>query len=108
MKKAIPLSGSIKKHSFHQILASLHEQQKKGILTVKYEKIKKDIYIEDGYVIFASSNQNEDLLGVLLIKKGKITTEQRDESLKQSKKTGKRQGITLVELGYMSPQALFA
>jgi tetratricopeptide (TPR) repeat protein len=108
MEKEIPSSGSINQYSFFQILAFLNEQQKKGILTVTNNDIKKDIYIEDGHVIFVSSNQLEERLGVLLTKDGKITNEQRDESLRQSKKTGKRQGITLVELGYLSPKALFA
>ncbi|MCK5286205.1 MAG: DnaJ domain-containing protein [Thermodesulfovibrionia bacterium] len=107
MEKEIPSSGSIKQYSLYQILASLDEHQKKGILTVTNNDIKKEIYIEDGYVIFVSSNQLEERLGVLLTKDGKITNEQRDESLQQSKKTGKRQGITLVELGYLNPKTLF-
>ena len=45
MEKEIPSSGSIKQYSLYQILASLDEHQKKGILTVTNNDIKKEIYI---------------------------------------------------------------
>jgi curved DNA-binding protein CbpA len=107
LKKQLPYSGNIKKYSLHYILAYLNKKRIRGILTLKHEDIKKDIYVEDGYVVCASSNQDNERLGVLLVKEGKITTEQRDESLELSKKTGKRQGIILVERGYILPKDLF-
>ena len=107
MKKEIPASGSFKNYNLNQILAYLNKQQKKGILTVTDKNVRKNIYIEDGYIIFASSNKEEDRLGTLLVKEGKITPEQCDKSLKLSKEIGKRQGLTLVELGYLAPKDLF-
>src|SRR4030067_1295497 len=107
MKKEIPASGSFKNYNLNQILAYLNKQQKKGILTVIDKDVRKNIYIEDGYIIFASSNKEEDRLGTLLVKEGKITPEQCNKSLKLSKEIGKRQGLTLVELGYLSPHDLF-
>ncbi len=103
----MPASGSLKHYGFHQILAYLNKHQKRGILTITDNDIRKNIYIEDGHVIFASSNQDEERLGKLLVKAGKITPQQLDKSLKLSKEVGKRQGITLVELGYLSPNDLF-
>ncbi|MBI4698191.1 MAG: DUF4388 domain-containing protein [Nitrospirae bacterium] len=107
MKNEIPNSGSLKHYNIHQILAYLNKLQKTGILTIEDKKIKKTIYIENGFVIFASSNQVEDRLGMQLIRAGKITPEQRDKSLNLSKESNKRHGITLVELGYLTPKDLF-
>ena len=43
----------------------------------------------------------------MLIKAGKITMEQCDESVRLLKRTGKRQGAILVDLGYLTPKDLF-
>src|SRR3989338_3303795 len=107
MEKAIPYTGNLKEYSPYQILIFLNKKQKTGILTVEKVDIEKNIYIENGQIIFASSNQEEDRLGMQLVKSGKITPGQRDESLNVSKQANKRQGITLVELGYLSPKELF-
>jgi tetratricopeptide (TPR) repeat protein len=104
----IPASGTLKQYKLHQILTYLSEKQKNGILIVKDKNLKKNIYIENGCIIHASSNQNEDLIGVLLLKSGKITPQQRDKSLEVAKKTGKRIGMILIEGGYITPQDLFA
>lgn len=60
-----------------------------------------------GDAIFASSTYEDDRLGEMLIKAGKITMEQYDKSVELLKKSGKRQGAILVELGYLTPKDLF-
>lgn len=107
MEQEIPTTGNLKQYSLHQILTYLNKQQRRVILTIKAEKIKNSIYIEDSQVIFASTNRDEYRLGVLLMKANKITAEQRDESLELSKQTGRRQGIILVERGHITPKDLF-
>lgn len=88
--------------------ACLSERAKKtGILTVEEGDVKKCVFIEDGDVIFASSSKEEDRLGRMLVKSGKITSEQVAESLRLMRQTGKRQGISLVELGHITPKDLF-
>ena len=60
-----------------------------------------------GDAIFAASTFEDDRLGEMLIKAGKITVEQYDKSVEMLKKTKKRQGLILVELGYLTPKELF-
>jgi curved DNA-binding protein CbpA len=103
----IPATGDLKHYSFRQILTYLNKEEKTGILTLENKNVKKSIYIEDGDVIFASSNYDEDRFGRMLIKAGKITPEQCDESLKLSKEVNRRQGMVLVERGYLTPKDLF-
>lgn len=106
-KNEAPIKGSLKHYSLSQVLTYLNKQEKTGILTIEDKNVKKSIYIEDGYVVFASSNQGEDRLGEMLVRAGKLTPEQCDESLKLSKQTGKPQGMTLIELGYLTPKDLY-
>jgi tetratricopeptide (TPR) repeat protein len=103
----IPLTGKIKDMSLTKILVSLNRNRKTGTLIVKTPVFTKKVYLMKGDAIFASSTYEDDRLGEMLIKAGKITLEQYDESVELLKKTGKRQGAILVERGYLSPKDLF-
>jgi len=103
----VPLTGNIKDVSLTKILVFLNRNRKTGTLIVKTPVFTKKVYILKGDAIFASSTYEDDRLGEMLIKAGKITLEQYDESVELLKKTGKRQGAILVERGYLSPKDLF-
>lgn len=100
----IPLNGNMKDVGFPKLLVYLNRNRKTGILTVKTPSSTKKIYIHKGDAVFASSTDDDERLGETLIKMGKITLEQYDRSVEILKKTGKRQGDILVELGYLTPQ----
>ncbi len=91
---------------FPQILLDLHRNQKTGTLTVRTPGITKRVYVKKGQAIFASSTSEDDRLGETLIKLGQITYRQYEESVEILKKTGKKQGAILVELGYLTPKDL--
>ncbi len=103
----IPLQGSIKDTSLVRMLVHLNRSIKTGTLTVSTPSAIKKIYLKMGDVIFASSTYEDDRLGEMLLKAGKITIEQYDESVEILKATGKKQGAILVELGYLTPKELF-
>ncbi len=103
----IPLTGNIKDVSLTKIIVSLNRNRKTGTLIVKTPVFTKKVYLMKGDAIFASSTYEDDRLGEMLIKAGKITLEQYDESVELLKKTGKRQGAILVERGYLTPKDLF-
>ena len=103
----IPLTGNIKKISLIKILVYLNRNRMTGTLIVTTPVFTKKVYLMKGDAIFASSTYEDDRLGEMLIKAGKITLEQYDESVELLKKTGKRQGAILVERGYLSPKDLF-
>jgi hypothetical protein len=100
----IPLKGSIKDFSIASVLVSLNRNRKTGTLTVKTPSFTKKVYLHKGDAVFASSTNEDDRLGETLTKIGKITMEQYERSVELLKKTGKRQGEILVELGYLTPQ----
>jgi curved DNA-binding protein CbpA len=103
----ISLKGNIKDISLAKILAYLNRNRKTGTLIMKTPAFTKKIYMVKGDAIFASSTYEDDRLGEMLIKAGKITLEQYDASVELLKKAGKRQGAILVELGYLTPKELF-
>ena len=103
----IPLSGNTKENSLPGLLIHLNRKQKTGTLVVKTPLWTKKIYLAKGDAIFSSSTYEDDRLGEMLLKAGKITLEQYDESVEALKATGKRQGSILVGLGYLTPKDLF-
>ncbi len=103
----IPLKGNIKDISLVKILVPLNRNRKTGILSIKTPAFTKKAYINLGDAIFASSTYEDDRLGEMLLKAGKITVEQYDKSVEVLKSTKKRQGAILVELGYLTPKDLF-
>jgi curved DNA-binding protein CbpA len=97
----------LKKFNFPEILVHLHRSRKTGTLTVGIPTgVTKKVYLDKGNAVFASSTDEDDRLGEMLIKLGKITFEQYDKSVELLKQTGKRQGAILVELGFLTPKDL--
>jgi curved DNA-binding protein CbpA len=103
----IPLKGNLKDVSLTRILIELNRNAATGTLSVTASHFTKNIYIRGGNVIFASSTFEDDRLGEMLVKAGKISIEQYDRSVELLKTTRKRQGAILVDLGYITPKDLF-
>ncbi|MBI3391764.1 MAG: DnaJ domain-containing protein [Nitrospirae bacterium] len=68
---------------------------------------EKVVWLDEGMVVFATSNLGDDRLGEMLIRAGMITLDQYDESVRLIKETGKKQGVVLVEMGALTPKDLF-
>ena len=98
--------GLLKHFPLSDILLDLQRSEKTGLLEIRKDHIWKRIYIRNGDMIFASSNKEEDSLGETLLRAGRITFEQYDQSVELMKKTGKRQGTVLIELGVLKPMEI--
>jgi len=107
VKKLGVIGGSLADFSLSDIILGLHRSNRTGVLLVVKTPIRKSIYMEKGEMVFASSNDPADRLGILLQKEGKITKEQYYQAGKISEKTGKRIGSVLVELGWLDAKDLF-
>lgn len=108
---AIP-SSDITGSAVPSILNSIRAERKTGTAVFEYIEGKtahnavKKVYCRQGDVIFASSNLPADTLGGWFLRDGKITQQQHDASEEIVKKTGKKRGAVLVELGFITPHVL--
>lgn len=100
------ISGLLSHYQMSDILLDLKRSNKTGILEIIKHPVLKKIYIKNGDMIFATSNEDENRLGEFLLRVGKISHGQYLQSVDILKKTGKRQGTILVELGYLKPSDL--
>ena len=102
----LSIYGNLKHFPLSDVLLSLQRSEKTGVLEIKNGHICKKIYIRNGDIIFTASNFEEERLGEVLLKAGRITLEQYYHSVDAMNKTGKRQGTVFVELGYLTPKEL--
>jgi len=102
----ISTKGNIKDTPFPELLSAFYQKKATGVLLLKYEKIKKIIYIRDGRPIFVKSNLLNECLGRILVREKMITEEELNESVKLMKDSGRQQGTILIEMGAISPHNL--
>lgn len=102
----ISTKGNLRDTPFPELLAAFYQKGATGVLLLKYEKIKKIVYIRDGRPIFVKSNLLNECLGRVLVREKMITEEELNESVKLMKDSGRQQGTILIEMGAISPHNL--
>ena len=100
------ISGRLQHFPLADVLIDLQKSEKNGILEVTNGPVIKRIYIRTGDMVFAVSTQEEDRFVEVLLRAGKITTDQYYQLMNISQKKGKSPGAVLVELGYLKPEDL--
>jgi len=108
------LHGSLARQPFAHVLQRIYASRLSGALVLTSdkvdkkmgEKIKKIVYVENGYPIAARSNDPSECLGQILLQQRTISAETLAESLRQMKAGKKMQGELLVEMGALSPYNL--
>ncbi len=96
-------TGNLKTVAFPDILQLLSSGKKTGILVITKGNVQKEICFKDGNIIYAhSKNAEEDFLGNLLLKQGRISRVDLDRALYLHKSTGKKLGMVLVDMELFS------
>ncbi len=106
LHKLAPLSGSLANFRLADILIGLQRSLRNGTLRVTSGPVEKNIYLRNGDIIFARSNQKEERLGDILLREGRITQTAYDITAKLISMTGKKQGALLVEIKALEPKDL--
>jgi hypothetical protein len=100
-------TGNLKTVAFPDILQLLSTGKKTGVLTITKGEVQKDISFRDGNIIYASSrNSEEDFLGTLLLKRGRISKADLERALMLQKTSGKKLGMILVDMELFSREEI--
>jgi hypothetical protein len=89
-------SGKIGPMTFPALIQDLCAERHTGVLTLTDGGAEKAIFIEKGRIVFARSNEIEDRLGSLLIRRGLLTLRDLEDASYVSIATGQRLGGVLV------------
>lgn len=100
------LEGSLRAISMPDLLTFINLIKKTGVLTLHEGERTQKVFWEHGDIIFASSSDPEESLGAFLVRHGRITPEQNMKSGLMVE-PGKRQGRILVQMGILTPKALW-
>lgn len=87
------------------LLANHFKARSTGVLEVAAGAFLKRLYLEKGGVVFASSNDRNDRLGEMLIRRGVLAVPD-FYAASRAVVPGKRFGTVLVEMGLLSPEQL--
>jgi hypothetical protein len=107
---ALSLSGDFRDTPFSDVVAVLRLQKASGTLTCPAAGAGgKAIYVKNGQIIFATSQDERDRLGEILVRTGKITRAQLMKALEAHRKSAglKKIGAVFVEQGLVTPKDLF-
>lgn len=97
-----PPKGSLKRFAFPRLMREVARNKLTGSLYLLNGQTKKVVFFEDGQPVFVRSNVLSECLGQILSSEGLITQEQCEQTLEAIRRTGKKQGELLVEMGILS------
>ncbi|HUP48410.1 MAG TPA: DUF4388 domain-containing protein [Thermoanaerobaculia bacterium] len=100
------LQGDLSRVQLPDVLTFVSMIRGKGRLVVRNGEMERTLVWKDGDIVFAQSNSLDHTLGRFLLRNGKITPEQYDES-RQKVTATTRHGKVLVQMGAISPKDLW-
>ncbi len=107
MGKTFQYQETLEDTSLAEMFSTIYRHRVPGLIEISQDDIVKRIYINEGNVIHAASNDRADRLGAYLYRIGKLTRKQLVETMRQREKSGTRHGQLLIEQGLLSPGELY-
>ena len=98
--------GDLRRVQIADVLSFVSMIRGSGKLVLKQGRLERTLHWIEGEITFATSNSAEQSLGQFLLRNGKITQEQYDESA-QRVTPHMRHGKALVQMGAISPNDLW-
>jgi hypothetical protein len=100
-----PLQGTLPDVFLPRLIARLHRQGFEGIVRLASEESMRVLYFRDGEIASAASNAEADRLAHILIREGRLTSEQL-ELARTRVEPGGSVGKALIDMGFLSPGEL--
>jgi Domain of unknown function (DUF4388) len=100
------LQGDLSRIQLPDVLSFVSMIRRTGKLVLRKDDLERTLVWKDGDIVFATSNSPEDSLGRFLLRNGKITQQQYEDSKRRVTATT-RHGKVLVQMGAISPKDLW-
>ncbi|MEO8430349.1 MAG: DUF4388 domain-containing protein [Acidobacteriota bacterium] len=106
MERTFEYRGDLAVTPLAEILATIHRYRVPGVVTATREGRIRRIYIDEGLVVFATSNEREASLGMYLLRRGWLKPEAAKEAEERRTREGLRLGQVLLQMGFVTPERL--
>lgn len=90
-----------------EMFANIDRHKVPGLFEIEHEGVCKRIFISDGNIIHAASNDRTDRLGPYLYRIGDLSRKDLVETMRQREGSGKKYGQLLIEKGVLAPADLY-
>lgn len=105
MSEELSIQGTLSETTVPDLFRSLVRSSETAIVTLEGPGRTDIIYVAEGKVVFASSNDPDTGLGEVLLKSGELNLQQYNQAFERLT-TPRRMGSLLVEMGYLKPDDL--
>jgi hypothetical protein len=103
VSKTFQYRASLAEATLPEMLQTIHRFRVPGVIEAKSGDVRKRVFLRDGYVIHASSNDRNDSLGSHLVRRGKITAADHRRLADLRTRGERRFGVLLVEERLLTP-----
>jgi CheY-like chemotaxis protein len=103
---SLPKEGSLQEIPFPELLRGLHLAALDGVLLLDHGRKKKAIELRDGWPASIKSNLVSECFGAYLVKQGRCSKEQLEESIKRMRTGEGLQGEILVAMDVLDEEAV--
>ena len=100
------LSADVRAFSVADVLQMVHASGKSGFLHFEHADCEKSVYLHAGEVVFASSNQRIDRIGVSLVRSGVLSLADQ-QAASEAYHPPQQFGRFLVDRGLLTPRQLW-
>jgi len=108
MSRILSRYGSLSEDRLAELIRGICLDRKSGVLHLFNKEMSKRLYFNRGSIVFAGSDVDEDRLGEVLIREGKVKRSDLDFVWQVMKRTGQGLAETLVEMEFLSPEEIRA
>src|SRR5260370_28298600 len=98
--------GDLRRIQIADVLSFIAMIRTSGKLVLRQARLERTLHWIEGEIVFASSNSPDQSLGHFLLRNGKITQQQYDDS-KQRIAPNQRHGKLLLQIGAIPPTDLW-
>ena len=99
--------GDLRQTALPEMLAIIHQARVAGVIEAVLGDVTKRIFLENGYVVHASSSDLADSLGGYLRRVGRLSEGDFRAAMAKRASGGRRLGELLIEQGTLAPAQVF-
>lgn len=103
---SIQEKGSLSDVFVGELLCHYYREHETGVLEVSFQGVRKDLFFQDGRIIFSETSDPDERLGLFLLRRKKVTYRNLLECATKVRPNQRFGGVLVLE-GYLQPDDLY-